>query len=153
MAAPAPASPQEATTSQDKEIKPTANTASTEAVTSTNKPTNPTYLSIKHSPEYALAKSQLASGDMDTCLSLVETAISSLRPSLESADLHEAMAPLFYLYGTTLLYLVEENESMMNGGKVCVCSHMTVCCDAAAWFYLCSPFRCVFMHFCIAYCI
>jgi hypothetical protein len=89
------------------------------------------YLSTKHSPNYTLAKSKLSSGELDECLSLIEGQLADVKSSLVADDnadkvgdeleLHEALCPLYYLYGTTLLYLVEENESMMNnsgGDKV-----------------------------------
>ena len=117
MAAPAPLSPQQATTSpiDNALTKPSADT-----------PT-PTYLTIKHSPSYQTAKSHLSAGDLDIVLTLVEAQIASTCEALgkdvkeDDLDMHEALCPLYYLYGTTLLYLVEESESMMNGqqGKVC----------------------------------
>jgi hypothetical protein len=89
------------------------------------------YLSTKHSPSYTAAKSKLSSGELDECLSLIEGQLADVKSSLVAVDddkvgndeleLHEALCPLYYLYGTTLLYLVEENESMMNnsgGDKV-----------------------------------
>lgn len=90
------------------------------------------YLSTKHSPSYTAAKSKLSSGELDECLSLIEGQLAVVKSSLVAVDddkvddndeleLHEALCPLYYLYGTTLLYLVEENESMMNnsgGDKV-----------------------------------
>lgn len=91
------------------------------------------YLSTKHSPNYTLAKSKLSSGELDECLSLIEGQLADVKSALtevaddnadkvgDELELHEALCPLYYLYGTTLLYLVEENESMMNnsgGDKV-----------------------------------
>lgn len=96
--------------------------------TATMDPSTNTYLTTKHSSAYKAAKTHLSSGDLDTCLSLVEAQLVELKGLIgasssneaanqddDDADLHEALCPLHYLYGTTLLYLVEENESMMNG--------------------------------------
>ena len=35
---------------------------------------------------------------------------------IKETELHEALGSLYYLYGTTLLYSVEESDVMMNGG-------------------------------------
>ncbi|KAL3799575.1 hypothetical protein HJC23_008702 [Cyclotella cryptica] len=129
MAAPAPSSPQQASSSSEakgKEIA--APTHAEDAVTDASAVTLD-YLSIKHSPRYAIAKQFLSSGDFDAGLSLIEEELQNVREAIEKQhvgsnsasrgsediDLHPALAPLYYLYGTTLLYSVEESEVMMNG--------------------------------------
>jgi hypothetical protein len=150
MAAPALSSPNQATTTtMDTSTTNNKPNAVTTDVTATTSP--PCYLSTKHSVQYTLAKSKLSSGELDECLLIVERQLVEVKSSLMSSsikdadsaedkdgdatdskdnnggddkdlELHEALCPLYYLYGTTLLYLVEENESMMNaaaaGGKV-----------------------------------
>ena len=124
MAAPLPPSPQQAQ-------QQTTNSPTNKPTTSMKKPT---YLSIKHSSEYLAAKSQLTAGELENALTLIGGQIEHVRQLLTThttcastaatndaaedgnIDQHEAMAPLLYLYGTTLLYLVEENESMMSAG-------------------------------------
>eukprot|EP00428_Durinskia_dybowskii_P000077 CAMPEP_0170295706 /NCGR_PEP_ID=MMETSP0116_2-20130129/47979_1 /TAXON_ID=400756 /ORGANISM="Durinskia baltica, Strain CSIRO CS-38" /LENGTH=486 /DNA_ID=CAMNT_0010547261 /DNA_START=70 /DNA_END=1530 /DNA_ORIENTATION=- len=132
MAAPdAKASP------SNKEIQPTTETASAtvavggESVTkegpvSINNSnhatcrTIPTYASSESSEKFLLAKSLLSSGDFEQSLEVIEGAIQETRQILgtlgmEDADLHESMAPFHYLYGTTLLYSIEEsNDTQMT---------------------------------------
>lgn len=135
MAAPTPSSPQQASTSSEAKAKETiapSNDVAPDSVTDASTITLD-YLSIKQSPCYALAKQFLSSGDFDAGLSLIEEEIQKVREAIEQdaarnsdsqgnedIDLHPALAPLYYLYGTTLLYSVEESEVMMNGdgGKV-----------------------------------
>lgn len=120
MAAPAPPSPQQAN-------NPNATSNTKENINMPPTSTPPSYLTTKQSTAYLAAKSHLSSGDLDAALTLTANQISAVRDSLLSAsdssssleaEMHEAMAPLYYLYGTTLLYLVEENETMMSGGQV-----------------------------------
>lgn len=92
---------------------PTTNAASTTT-------TVPSYLSSESSEKYVLAKSLLSSGDFEQALELIEEAIQETRAVLLSmevadTDLHESMAPFHYLYGTTLLYSIEEsNDTQMT---------------------------------------
>jgi tetratricopeptide (TPR) repeat protein len=77
--------------------------------------TPPTYESSQASEQYMLAKSLLSTGDFEEALEMIEAAIEehkALLTSLEvdSVDLHECMAPWHYLYGTTLLYQIEESS-------------------------------------------
>ena len=84
----------------------------------------PTYFSVRSSSAYSTARRLLAAGRFEDALTLLEAAIaatrSALPPVLNSAgeeidELHPALAPLHYLYGTTLLYSVEESDDMVNG--------------------------------------
>ena len=81
----------------------------------------PTYESSEKSEKYVLCKSLLSSGDFEQALELIEQAIEETREILVSmmehsdTDLHESMAPFHYLYGTTLLYSIEEsNDTQMT---------------------------------------
>ena len=81
-----------------------------------------------------MSKSLLSSGSLDDALSTLEMTLqlsreilvsslnhnkndNSTKPDIEEDDvnieLHESLAPLYYLYGTTLLYSVEESDVMM----------------------------------------
>ena len=105
-------------------------------VTDTSKVTIiPTYHSTKQSKAYILANQLLKSGSFDDALATLEMALQCTREmvaNIEKAgnnnnnfksddhnndainiDLHESLAPLHYLYGTTLLYSVEESDVMM----------------------------------------
>jgi len=86
----------------------------------------PTYDSSEASQYYTVAKTLLNEGDFETALTTIEEGIvatQALLPSPENGDdegktLHESMAPFHYLYGTTLLYSIEEsvdpNQQMTN---------------------------------------
>jgi tetratricopeptide (TPR) repeat protein len=80
----------------------------------------PTYETSETSEKYILAKSLLSSGDFEQSLEVIEEAIQETRQilgslGLEDSDLHESMAPFHYLYGTTLLYSIEEsNDTQMT---------------------------------------
>lgn len=82
--------------------------------------TIPTYETSESSEKYLLAKSLLSSGDFEKSLEVIEEAIQETREILgsqgvEDSDLHESMAPFHYLYGTTLLYSIEEsNDTQMT---------------------------------------
>lgn len=78
-------------------------------------------------------------GEMHERLAELDGAAASLEGADKGGDdMHPALAPLYYLYGTTLLYLVEESDVMMNG-KVGSCLRWrlqmmswlrrTICCD------------------------
>jgi hypothetical protein len=106
-----------------------------------------TYERTESSQEYILAKELLSAGTFEEALSVIEQAIESTKTMLWIApsssmlgpttaststssflsssddyakviDLHESLAPLHYLYGTTLLYSLEEakDDGMMGGG-------------------------------------
>ncbi len=73
-----------------------------------------TYANTKESPFVLKAKNLMKLGDFEAALEKIEsgiTTIMSLLPESEDGnELHEAIAPLHYLYGTTLLYSVEESQ-------------------------------------------
>jgi len=72
----------------------------------------PTYATTKDSEAYYTAKNSLNEGDFEEALTTIESEIQvtlSLLPE-ESSELHESLAPFYYLYGTTLLYSVEESN-------------------------------------------
>lgn len=90
----------------------------------------PTYQSSEQSRYYEVAKLLLNDGDFETALSTIEEGIAwtrsqlLLQPKMAAAaatggeeededdlatTLHESMAPFHYLYGTTLLYSIEES--------------------------------------------
>lgn len=78
----------------------------------------PTYESSEDSVYYKSAKALLQSGDFETALSTIEEGIEWTKQQLsihrvgsneDENCLHESMAPFHYLYGTTLLYSVEES--------------------------------------------
>ena len=106
------------------------------------------YESTKQNPSYTEAKELLQVGDFEAALATIEGEISttiSLLSSLitssssssssntkdlysSNVDLHEALAPLYYLYGTTLLYSVEESQNpeesvMMNTSTTSTNNH------------------------------
>jgi hypothetical protein len=74
----------------------------------------PTYESSETSENYITGKQLLADGDFEQALAVVEDGIVTTATMVESAgldaNLHEAMAPFHYLYGTTLLYSIEESN-------------------------------------------
>mmetsp|Transcript_65571 Transcript_65571/g.77638 ORF Transcript_65571/g.77638 Transcript_65571/m.77638 type:complete len:510 (+) Transcript_65571:107-1636(+) len=74
----------------------------------TSDATIPTYKSIKSSPSYKKAKEFLNAGDFEEALTLLSTTLSELITRVET-ETHPSAAPLYYLYGTTLLYSVEES--------------------------------------------
>mmetsp|Transcript_25161 Transcript_25161/g.35440 ORF Transcript_25161/g.35440 Transcript_25161/m.35440 type:complete len:534 (+) Transcript_25161:112-1713(+) len=73
----------------------------------------PTYESSESSEAYIKAKQLLAAGAFEDALETVAEAISVVTSmlSVENQETHESLAPLQYLYGTTLLYSVEETDS------------------------------------------
>lgn len=85
----------------------------TTTVTKNSDTSLPSYESSKSSSAYVTGKALLASGDFEAVLSAVGDALGatleSLPGSLENRELHESLGPLYYLYGSTLLYSVEEN--------------------------------------------
>jgi len=91
----------------------------------------PTYKTSESSESYVVAKQLLNADNFEDALAVIEeelvkttTAIRmSLGLSLDATadadleteiELHEALAPLHYLYGTTLLYSIEESKDDGN---------------------------------------
>ena len=114
------------------------NSSPTPSSLSSNNMPLPTYLSTKSSKAYTMSKQLLSSGSLDDALSTLEMTLQLSREILLSSlgssnnnkndnstnieeegeddtniELHESLAPLYYLYGTTLLYSVEESDVMM----------------------------------------
>ena len=53
----------------------------------------------------------MQTGDFEATLSKIETGITTVLSLLPSHDdLHPSLAPLYYMYGTTLLYSIEESQ-------------------------------------------
>jgi len=89
----------------------------------------PNYFSTKSSKAYTLAYKLLNSDNFQDALSTLETALRFTAGILraenknhkrgnsdennDDIDFHESLAPLYYLYGSTLLYSVEESDVMM----------------------------------------
>ena len=70
-----------------------------------------TYFNTKTGPFYVKAKQILQTGDFEATLSKIETGITAIVSLLPSPDeLHESLGPFYYMYGTTLLYSVEESQ-------------------------------------------
>ncbi len=70
-----------------------------------------TYHNTKQSKHYQNAKAHLQAGDFEAALSSIELGITTTLSLLPTQDeLHESIAPLYYLYGTTLLYSIEESQ-------------------------------------------
>lgn len=81
----------------------------------------PTYESSEQSDYFQAAKQLLSDGDFEQALVTIQEALETTKSYLESSvalatpedtaavELHESLAPLHYLYGTTLLYSVEES--------------------------------------------
>jgi len=95
----------------------------------------PTYHSSETSANYILAKQLLNAGSFEDALSAIEqqlvetekavrrstnasssagTASSTDNEQIVDVELHESLAPLHYLYGTTLLYSLEEAKDDGN---------------------------------------
>lgn len=80
-----------------------------------------TYTGTQTSDSYLLAKRLLNDGDFDNALETICLAMNttaSLLPETQDADVHESMAPLYYLYGTTLLYSIEESSDIQTDAVV-----------------------------------
>lgn len=70
-----------------------------------------TYENTKNSSFYNKAKDKLQSGDFESVMATIECGITSILSLLPQSDeMHECIAPLYYLYGTTLLYSIEESQ-------------------------------------------
>jgi len=111
------------------------------AITTITPPTL-TYFSSATSENYVSAKQLLNTGNFEEALTLIEQASENTKlairtqltlvtnddEELERAiELHESIAPFFYLYGTTLLYSLEEAKEDGNDN-----SAMTVSSVATA---------------------
>ena len=75
----------------------------------------PSYERSESSDHYKLAKHLLAEGDFEQALTAIEQGIEETKALLmsvgvEDVDLHESIAPFHYMYGTTLLYSIEESN-------------------------------------------
>ena len=102
------------------EVSPVAADAATASVKpAPTSPTSiPTYQSVEFSDIYLLAKRHLNDGKFEEAMTVIEEGIrdtqSLLQHTMDSPDgdytLHESMAPFHYLYGTTLLYSIEEQD-------------------------------------------
>lgn len=95
--------------------------------TNTPAPSNPTtkmatssavqaahYFSTQTSETFVSAKALLAANDMEGCMSLVEGMIKSTLEAHQNDELAPALGPLYYLYGTTLLYTVEDSTDAIE---------------------------------------
>lgn len=71
------------------------------------------YVTTKQSVEYTNASQQMKDGDFEMALSTLVDFMGVTRASCSDNEMHESMAPLYYLYGTTLLYSVEESDDMV----------------------------------------
>mmetsp|Transcript_31301 Transcript_31301/g.65447 ORF Transcript_31301/g.65447 Transcript_31301/m.65447 type:complete len:544 (+) Transcript_31301:115-1746(+) len=122
--------------SNDHAASPPANATADTTVDASN--STPTYHQTKKSKAYTVAKALLQDGSLEDALSTLELALQCSLQNLTKLntanadgqdegvgddgaglELHESLAPLYYLYGTTLLYSVEESDVMMankNGG-------------------------------------
>jgi len=78
----------------------------------------PTYESVEASDVFLLAKQHLADGKFEDGMTVIEEAIRDTQEVLkrlsgnpnEDFSCHESLAPLHYMYGTTLLYQIEESD-------------------------------------------
>ena len=70
--------------------------------------TTPTYESVQASMRYHVAQTLLQNGDFEDALTTIAEGLEELKEVLMGNEFHPALAPLHYLYGTTLLYSVEE---------------------------------------------
>jgi tetratricopeptide (TPR) repeat protein len=93
----------------------------------------PNYFSSQKSEWFASAKLSLEQGDFEAALATIEQGIHVTKTKLQSCktgiddtsqivdELHESLAPFHYMYGTTLLYSIEEsddNQAMTVGGGI-----------------------------------
>ena len=85
-----------------------------ETPTPSDSPTAPTYATSKASRHYVVAKTLLNEGDFETALTTLEEGMAALQQQQqlkeEDSALHPSLAPFHYLYGTTLLYSMEESS-------------------------------------------
>jgi tetratricopeptide (TPR) repeat protein len=75
-----------------------------------------TYEAAEESDAFLLAKRLMADGDFDSAMETIGTAMGSIISVLgdDDAAVHPALAPLYYLYGTTLLYSIEESSDNLE---------------------------------------
>lgn len=75
-----------------------------------------TYDSTESSDSFLLAKRLLADGDFDNAMETIGNSLGTIISQLpeEVAAVHESLAPLYYLYGTTLLYSIEESTENLQ---------------------------------------
>jgi tetratricopeptide (TPR) repeat protein len=89
--------------------------------------TEPSYEDSEQSGNYVLGKNFLNDGDFEQALTTIEEGIEGTKSILAASDkadtedyisLHESLAPFHYLYGTTLLYSIEESndQAMTTSG-------------------------------------
>lgn len=78
----------------------------------------PTYESIQASQRHKVAKTLLDNGDFEDALVTIEEGLVEIKEQLlaanmspEQVEFHPALGPYHYLYGTTLLYSVEESSA------------------------------------------
>ncbi len=75
---------------------------------------SPSYWSIKQTPLYVKAKEELRDGSLESALVTIESCLTETLSQLSGDEFNVALAPLYYLYGTTLLYSVEENDALIS---------------------------------------
>eukprot|EP00547_Thalassionema_nitzschioides_P009427 CAMPEP_0194226912 /NCGR_PEP_ID=MMETSP0156-20130528/42588_1 /TAXON_ID=33649 /ORGANISM="Thalassionema nitzschioides, Strain L26-B" /LENGTH=433 /DNA_ID=CAMNT_0038959379 /DNA_START=68 /DNA_END=1369 /DNA_ORIENTATION=+ len=75
-----------------------------------------TYESTESSDSFLLAKRLLADGDFDNAMETIGNSIGTIISQLpeDMAAVHESLGPLYYLYGTTLLYSIEESTENLQ---------------------------------------
>lgn len=156
VAAPAPSKPKEppssSTTSTDSPPQPPAKEDEVQqqardeqkqvTITTTVTPQTLTYFSSATSDSYVSAKQLLNAGNFEEALALIEQASEKTKMAIRTRlalttnddeeleraiELHESIAPFFYLYGTTLLYSLEEAKEDGNDN-----SAMTIASVATA---------------------
>lgn len=106
---------------------PESNTATIDNTdsTSTEPQQLPTYHSTEESKHFLVATALLREGAFEDALSTIEegleTTMAALPKDDSNAQLHESLAPFYYLYGSTLLYSIEEssdpNQQMTQTGS------------------------------------
>mmetsp|Transcript_23554 Transcript_23554/g.36334 ORF Transcript_23554/g.36334 Transcript_23554/m.36334 type:complete len:439 (+) Transcript_23554:89-1405(+) len=83
------------------------------------------YETTKQSIEYTNANHQMKDGEFEMALATLIDFMGVTRANCGDNEMHESMAPLYYLYGTTLLYSVEESDDMVaNSSAVPIQSTM-----------------------------
>jgi len=73
-------------------------------------PSLPSYTLVSTSPALASARAMMQRGELEECLLATGAMLASIleHPAVDNNDLHPCLPPLYYLYGTVLLYTVEE---------------------------------------------
>lgn len=79
-----------------------------------------TYQNTQNSNAVCIATQLLKDGDFDASLEVIGEEMSRLTSLIgeEAASIHECMAPLYYLYGTTLLYSIEESTDVAGAAAM-----------------------------------